>query len=301
MSVSDPRNSLSLRARREGFLVGAVVGSALAASTTDCSDLTAIRERLTPGGRPRTFGPLPGQRRAATALADGLLEELLAGGVDLHRLSHRWVEWWRSDGSAADPILAAALDHLRDFDAPIGHLGIAGTAPIAAALPSALASASPRAMIGGAFHVARLLDPSEEAGLAAAAVVVAAACLLDGRRDVVPDVLSMLLANDAPESMLAAVRDVPRLPGQAPAVPRKGGPPTAALAWLLWLVAYQSRSAEALTMMVLAGGVEPSVGAALGALLGARDGIADWPAEWLDGVGEEVTLRSALAKQLSGE
>jgi hypothetical protein len=156
-------------------------------------------------------------------------------------------------------------------------------------------------MIAGAFHVARLLDPSEEAGLAAVAVVVAAAGLLEGRRDVIPDVLSMLLANDAPAPMLAAVRDVPRFPGQAPNVPRRGGPPTAALSWLLWQVVYQPRGDEALTMMVLAGGVEPAVGAVLGALLGARDGIASWPAEWLAGAGEEVVLRSALAKQLSGE
>lgn len=156
-------------------------------------------------------------------------------------------------------------------------------------------------MIGGAFHVARLLDPSEEAGLAAVAVAVTAACLLEGRRDVVPDVLTMLLANDAPEAMLAAVREVPQRPGQVPAVPRRSASPTATLAWLLWLVAYQPHSAEALTMMVLAGGVEPSVGAALGALLGARDGLAEWPVEWLADAGEEVTLRSALAKQLSGE
>ena len=300
MSVSDSRNSLSVAARREGFLVGAVVGAALAASTAECTDLAAIREQLTPGGRPRSLGPRPGQRRAATALADGLLEELLAGGVDLHRLSHRWVAWWRSDRDDSDPLLAAALDHLRDFDAPISHLGIAGTSPIAAALPAALASATPRSMIAGTFHVARLLDPSEEAGLAAAAVVVAAACLLDGRRDVVPDVLSMLLANNAPVEMLVAVREVPRNPGCAPAVPRQGASPTATLAWLLWLVVYQPRSAEALTMMVLAGGVAPPVGAALGALLGARDGIAEWPAEWLAGAGEEVVFRSALARQLEG-
>ncbi len=301
MSVSDSRNSLSPGSRRVGFLVGAVIGAALAASTSDCHDLAAIRERLAPGGQPRPSGPRPGQRRAATALADGLLEELLAGGVDLHRLSHRWVEWWRADGSDADPLLAAALNHLRDFDAPIGQLGMAGTAPIAAALPSALASASPQSMIAGAFHVARLLDPSEEAGLAAVAVVVAAASLLEGRRDVVPDALTILLANDAPAVMVAAVRDVPRNPGQVPAVPRGGAPPTTALAWLLWMVAYQPRGAEALTLMVLAGGVSPTVGAALGALLGARDGIADWPAEWLTGAGEEVVLRSALARQLSGE
>ncbi len=84
MSVPTSRDpTLRPAERREGFLVGAVVGSALAASTAACTDLVAIRERLTPGGRPRSLGSPAGQRRAATALADGLLEELLAGGVDL--------------------------------------------------------------------------------------------------------------------------------------------------------------------------------------------------------------------------
>ena len=298
--MAKPRTSLSPGERREGFLIGAVVGSALAASTADCEGLTAIRERLGPAGQPCPLALPAGQRRAATALADSLLEELLAGGVDLHRLSHRWVDWWRMADDDVDPLLAAALNHLRDFDAPINHVGIPGTAAIAASMPAAMASASPRAMIAGAFHVARLLDATEEAGLAAVAAVVAAAGLLEGRRDVVPDVLAMLLANDAPEAMVAAVRGIPRNPAQAPAVPRRGASPTAALAWLLWLVAYQPRSTEALTMMVLAGGVAADIGAAVGALLGARDGIAEWPSGWLAGAGEEVALRSALARRLSG-
>jgi ADP-ribosylglycohydrolase len=301
MSVLDSRNSLSPLARREGFLVGAVVGAALAASTAGCTDLVTIRDCLTPAGEPRPFGAPPGQRRAATALADGLLEELLAGGVDLHRLAHRWVDWWRSDGFDADPLLATALDHLRDFDTPIARLESPGSAPMAATLPAAMASASPHSMIAGSFHVVRMLDPSEEAGLAAAAVVVAAAGLLDGRRDVVPDVLAMLLANDAPEAMLTAIRDVPRKPGQHPVIPRAGASPTVVLAWLLWLIEYQPQSVDALTMMVLAGGVGSSTGATLGALLGARDGVAQWPAAWLLGAGEAVALRTALARQLSGE
>ena len=301
MSVPDSRNSLSAGQRREGFLVGAVVGAALAASTADCLDLAAIRDRLTPSGQPQPIGALPGQRRAATALADGLLEELLAGGVDLHRLAQRWVVWWRTDGCDADSLLAAALDHLRDFDAPIAHLGFPGTAPIAATLPAAMASASPRAMIAGAFHVARLLDPSEEAGLAAVAVVVTAAGLLEGRRDVVPDVLSMLTANDAPEAMLTAVRDVSRRPERSRSSRER--PPHRLRRWpgcSGWSM-YQPQSTDALTMMVLAGGVGSNTGAALGALLGARDGLAQWPEEWLAAAGEEVTLRSALARQLSGE
>lgn len=300
--MSAPANSPALdpAIRRRGFLLGAVVGSALAASTADCTELSRIRERLTPAGQPKPLAPPPGRRRAATALADGLLEELLAGGVDLHRLAHRWGEWWQQDGCEADALLAASLDHLREYDAPIDRLPSAGVAPMAAALPAALASASPRAMIAGAIHVARLLDPAEEAGLVAVAVVVAAAALLEGRRDVTPDVLSLLRANDVPEAMLEAVRAVPRNPRVPPAVPRGDATATDTLAWLLWMVEYQPRSVEALGMMVLAGGISPSVGAALGALLGARDGVESWPAEWLAESGEEVTLRSALARQLGG-
>ncbi len=285
--------------RLDGFLVGAVIGASLAASTAAHIDLSAIRDQLAPTGRPRPLAPPPGRRRAATALADALLEELLAGGVDLHRLSHRWCDWWREDGCDTDMLLAQALEHLRDFDAPVAQLPVPGAAVLSVVLPAALASASPRAMVAGAFHVARLLDPSEESGLAAVAIVVASAALLEGRRDVIPEVLAFMRANNAPEPMQEAVRDLPRHARRVPPVPRGQATAIEALCWLLWMVEYQPRAVEALTMMVLAGGVAPALGAVLGAMLGARDGRAEWPAEWIDGAGEEVALRAALARRVA--
>lgn len=285
--------------RREGFLVGAVLGASLAAGTVDVTDPQAIRDRLGADGLPPAVALLPGHRRAATALADALLEQLVAGGVDLRRLAGRWGEWQQLDGLDADPLLTLALDHLRQFDAPIDRLPAAGIAPIAAALPAALAGASPQAMIAGAFHVARLIDPSEESALAAVAVVVAAARLLEGSRDFLPDVIAVLRANGAAADLLEAVRTIPHDPRTAPPLPRGVTPaPAASVTWLLWTVNHRPRGLDALAAMAIAGGVSPIIGAALGALLGARDGITVWPAAWLAAGGDEVTLRAVLARRL---
>ena len=186
-------------ARREGFLVGAVVGAALVAP---------------PGGR----------RQAATVLADGLLIELTGGGVDLRRLAGRWCDWERDEGPAVDPLLAMALDHLRKFDAPAADLPSGSILAVAAALPAALASASPRAMIAGSFHVARMLDPHETTALAAMATVLAASALLEGRRDFVPDVVSALRANEASAGLLEAIRTIPRDPRSPPPFPSGENP-----------------------------------------------------------------------------
>lgn len=299
MTTQRPRPDPTLADRREGFLVGAVIGAALAASTADVTDPQAIRARLGAEGVPVALAPPAGCRRAATALADALLEQLATGGVDLHRLAGRWVEWWAEDGSDADPLLALALDQLRDFDAPIAMLPAAGVAAIAAVLPSALAAASPQSMIAGAFHVSRLIDPSEEAALAAVAVVVAASRFLEGSRDFLPDVIAVLRANDAPAELLEAVRTIPRDPRAAPPLPRGAMPsPTASVTWLLWTAHHRPRGLDALAAMAMAGGVSPSLGAALGGLLGARDGVTGWPAAWLAAGGAEVTLRAALARRL---
>jgi ADP-ribosylglycohydrolase len=277
MQPLDRLSPLDPGARREGFLVGAIVGAMLTASA-----------------------PPPGRRRAATALADALLVELTGGGVDLRRLARRWIDWQREDGLDCDPLLAMALSHLRDFDAPIPELPAGSVAPLAAVLPAALASASPRAMIAGSFHVARMLDPSERTALAAMAVVLAAAALLEGRRDFVPDVVAALRANDASADLLEAIRTIPRDPRSEPPPPRGDNPdPVIAATWLLWVAHHRSRGADLLRDVSLVGGLSPTVGAALGALLGARDGIEGWPREWIDGAGEEVALRRSLAEQLS--
>ncbi len=262
-------------ARREGFLVGAVVGAAL-------------------------VGPVAGCRHAATALGDALLIELTSGGVDLRRLAGRWTDWQRDEGGAADPLLAMALDHLRDFDAPVAALPSGSILAVAAALPAALASASPRAMIAGSFHVARMLDPHDTTALAAMATVLAASALLEGRRDFVPDVVAALRANDASAGLLEAIRTIPRDPGTPPALPSGEHPdPVAAVTWLLWQVYHRPRGFDVLHDLAHHGAISPAIGAIAGALFGARDGMASWPEAWFTAAGEDLVLRRALARRMA--
>lgn len=287
--------------RQQGFLVGAVVGAGLAATTAASVDPVAVRALLI-NGEVVPLAPPPGRRRAAVALADELLAELAGGGVDLHRLAGRWVAWARQDGFEADPRLVAALDHLRDFDAPTPTLPSGSMAAVAAALPAALAGGSPRAMVAGAFHVARMLDPADATALATVAIVVAGSVFLEGRRDFVADVVAALRANDAPPDLLDAMRTIPRDPGSPPAIPRGDTPdPVAAVTWCLWMAYHRARGVEVLRDMALAGGVAPTMGAVAGALFGARDGVESWPGIWLSGAGEDVASRSRLAKRLNNQ
>lgn len=266
----------ALERRRRGFLVGAAVGAALAG------------------------GPAPaGRRRAAIALSDSLLEELLSGGVDLQRLAGKWVTWWRDDGLDADPALEAALSHLADFDAPAEVLPTRGPSAIAAALPAALTAASPQNMVSGAFHTARMLDPDPASGLATVAVVLAAARFLEGGRDFVAEVLGLLRSNDAPRELYDGFAAIARDP-RASAVIRRGPSPTAVetALWALRIAEHRPRSAEALQSELTGREISPTAGAILGALLGARDGIDDWPKEWITAAGEDATLRLALAERI---
>lgn len=285
--------------RREGFLVGAVVGAAVAAATAGCPDTAAVSAAMA-NGEVAPLAPPAGRRRAAIALADELLVELTGGGVDLHRLARRWVDWGRHDGFEADALLLAGLDHLREFDAPATALPSGSVTAVAAALPAALTSGSPRGMVTGAFHLARMLDPAETTALATVAVVIAAASFLEGRRDFIADVIAALRANDAPEAVLDAMRRIPQDPRTPPMIPRGDTPdPVVAATWLLWTAHHRPRGVDALRELALSGHVAPTVGAVAGALFGARDGVGSWPAVWLDGAGGDVVLRSALARRLS--
>lgn len=291
----------SLDARREGFLAGAPIGAALAARTFGLVEAGAIRATLSPAGDVAPLAPDPGHRHAATALADGLLEELVSGGVDLRRLADRWVTWWEADGTGADDALAEGLAHLKEYQAPALSLPVHGPAPLTAVLPAALTAASPKTMLAGTFHTARLLDPSESTSLAAVALVVAASRLLQGFRDFIPDVLSVLRLNDAPPELFAQFAAIPRDVRTPPPLPRGALPaPDLVAVWVLWQVHHRPRAEEVLRRAVLAGDVSPHVGALLGALLGARDGLASWPPHWREGAGEDVPLRLALAGRLGG-
>ena len=291
--------SLAPDERRVGFLVGAAVGAALAARTAGAIDAPAVRAALADGVVP--LAPPAGRRRAAVALADGLLEELLGGGVDLQRLSHRWVAWWREDGLDADAGLVEALAHLASFDAPLGEQGRSTAAALAATLPAALAVGSPRTMVAGTFHTARLLDPTPEGGLMAVAVVLAAGNFLQGRRDFIADVLGMLRANEAPEALFGRVQAIARDPRRAPPPPRAGQADAIEVGcWALWHAHHRPRAIEVLEAMATTGGISPDAGAVLGGLLGARDGIATWPAAWIEGTGEDAVLRQAAALRAGG-
>ncbi len=297
MTTPPANDPIGLSARLEGFLLGAVIGGGLAARTATCHDVDAVRRAL--AGTDDPLPPGPGSRRAGTALADALLEELLDGGVDLRRLAGRWIAWWEEDGEDTPPSLAAALGHLREFDAPIGPPAQPTLIAMAAALPAALTHTNPQAMVAGAFHVAALLDPTEEGALAAVAVVIAASQFLLGRRDFLPEVIACLRANRAPAAMIETIGAIPRDPRTSPPPPRgEEAAPGAALAWLLWTAHHRPRSAKALRQMQAVGGVSPVVGTVLGALLGARDGLATWPGSWGDAAGDEIALRRALAQQL---
>jgi len=287
--------------RREGFLVGSVVGAALAARTASTRDPASIRAQLVQG-EVMPLAPPAGRQRAAIALADELLAELTGGGVDLHRLAGRWIAWAERDGFEADPLLTAALDHLREFDAPPTTLPAGSVAALAAAFPAALAGGSPRAMVAGAYHVARMLDPAGTTALATVAVVVAAATLLEGRRDFVADVVAALRANDAPEPVLDAMRTLPRDPRTAPPLPEGPTPdPLAAVTWLLWTGYHRPRGVDVMREMALVGGVAPTVGALAGAMFGAREGIESWPDAWIDGAGEDVERRKTIARRLDNQ
>lgn len=302
--MPDPatRPGPSPEARLIGFLVGAPIGAALAARTADLTDPDAIRTAVDGETGVIPLAPPVGRRHAATALSDGLLEELVSGGVDLRRLAGRWVEWYADDGLGADPALIEGLVHLREFEAPPTAVSVHGPAPLAAVLPAALTARVPRTMLAGTSHTARLLDPDEATGLATVAVVVAASRLLQGSRDFMPDVLSVLRVNEAPSALLDRFLAIPREPRSAPPVPRGLLPsPVQVAVWALWLAHHRARSAEVLEAMVLGGGISPTVGAVVGSLLGARDGLGSWPAGWRTGAGEAVLLRTALATRLGSQ
>lgn len=284
--------------RLEGFLVGAVIGASLAAVTVDATDADEVRALMGPDA-PVPKHPPAGRRRAPVALGDALIEELVSGGVDLHRLAQRWIAWCEADGLDAEPALVEALQHMGSFDAPRPTGGAPCVAAMAAALPAALTATDPRAMIGGAFHVARLLDPDEATALAAVAAVVSASRLLAGHRDFIPDALAVLRANEAPDDVVEAVARIPRDPRNPPQRPDRDATPLSAISWILWIVHHRPRGARALEEMVLAGGVPVSIGSVLGALIGARDGLGNWPKAWIESAGEDAVLRRRLASRLA--
>lgn len=225
------------------------------------------------------------------ALAACLAEELAQPEVDLRRLAEAWITWWRRDGRGLGSRTQDALEHLARHDAPAppGPPG-ADAGPMVRCLPIALAAATqPRNLVSGTWHTVMLTHPDQVTAWCAVAVNVALAQLLQGRRDVLADVVEALVANGAAAPILSAVRRIPfvtlgELDGE-------GLPAVECAEVALWMAHREPRVDRAFATLA---GRSPDQGGASGALLGAREGEAGLPA---DAVPEAARLRG-LARRL---
>jgi ADP-ribosyl-[dinitrogen reductase] hydrolase len=183
---------------------------------------------------------------------------------------------------------------------PADSGGRATNGSLARCIPIALATlATPKNLVSGSWHVARLLHPDERCAWGAVAVNVAASRLLGGYRDFVPEVIDVLRANEAPAELVEAVRSVP--------FRRKDGLPVMAdpgyvvhtVEIALWFAYHEPLLERGLTWLVNAGGDTDTNAAVAGALMGARDGAGAIPAHWRAAVARAEYLE-ALADALLG-
>jgi hypothetical protein len=209
-------------------------------------------------------GPVP------VALARILADALLEPSLDLGRMVGRWTALL--DGPVADSAeLGPALRYLRDRGAPPLADEPAAARDLAAhVVPIALLThAQPANLLSGTWHVAAITHPGDDAAWSAVALNVAMARLLQGFRDVVPDVIEALRENAAPAALLERVRRLPltRQDDLDPASPLA----VPALETTLWLAAREPIAERGLAWLAERGATT-GVLAAAGALFGARHG-----------------------------
>ncbi len=198
-------------------------------------------------------------------LAGVLLDELSGDALDLGRVIGRWVAL--ADRPFDCPVVARSLGELNRTGAPPAE---GSFEPGLGATLVTLAGAvrlfqTPRNLVSGVYHLARLLDPHPIGTFTAVAAAVAAGRLLEGYRDFVPAVLDVLLANQAPEPLIAAVRRAPvwvRSPALA-------GAPETELGTVFWALHHFGQAPEVLDALAPAGPLGRTIGRAL---LGARLG-----------------------------
>ena len=293
------RPSLTLTDRARGLLLGLGSGHALGLT---------IENQALPQGTLGSPSRVPGNlARLDTAdspwgdhvaLAALLSEELVQPEIDLSRLVEHWIAWWRRDGRGLDSYTADALEHFAQHDAPAGpRPGGGGAGPLARTLPIALAMfRSPRNLVSGTYHTVLLTHPDSETAWAAVSVNVAVSQFMHGRRDVLPDVVDVLQANDASPDLLALVRRIPFIGRDELAT--SGHSPAVACAELALWCAHHETSLESGVAWVAAHGRDPAATAAVvGGVLGAREGEDAIPAQWIDAVAGVEALRG-LAKRL---
>lgn len=233
------------------------------------------------------------------ALAGLLAEELAEPQVDLHRLAHRWLEWWRHDGEGLGPATADALAFLAAHDAPPpAAAAFPDPAPLARCLPLGLALAhAPRNLVSGTYHTVMLTHPDPVVAWSAVAVNVAAARFARGRRDFVADVIEVLSANDAPPDLIATARRIPLMRREDLRWSLMDPPDAVAAAELaLWHADHEPVLERAVDRIVR-GTMAPVAAPLVAGLLGVRDGDAAVPAAWVARLADPDRRRQ-VAKRL---
>ncbi|HEU4647475.1 MAG TPA: ADP-ribosylglycohydrolase family protein [Gemmatimonadales bacterium] len=253
--------------------------------------------------KPRAHGLLLGLAAAGVpvdvALAEILGEEILAPHLDLERVAHRWAARGATD-PGLDRWSRGALAHIAQHGTPpLQTDGTAGDGPLAFCLPVAIAARStPRNLVSGSFHIALLTHPEPRSAWATVGINVAAAWLLLGKRDVLPDVLEVLHANDAPAELIAALRRVPFLRREELPAPDGSAVTTATLA--LWLAHHEPLPARGMEWIAARLGIGTRPAGVAAALLAARHGETPMPAGVAAGIEESGRLKE-LAGRLTGE
>lgn len=276
---------LSLSDRARGALLGLAAGNALGLPAEPLGTAAAIAQRW-PDGLAEV---LRQDTRTSpydddVALAVIMAEELVQPDVDLRRLAHRWVAWARDDGRGLGDWTRTALAHVATHDSPPSASGGRATnGAVSRCLPVALRTfGSARNLVSGTLHTAALTHPDPRCVWSAVAVNVAAASLLRGRRDFVPEVIEALRTNDADASVLAAVRQVPMLRREELVV--EGDAAHEAVTCMtvaLWYAHHEPLLERGLVAIVNAGGDTDTNAAVAGGLMGARDGARAIPGRWL--------------------
>lgn len=202
-------------------------------------------------------------------------EELLVPDPDLAVLAQRWSEAARDD-AALDDGSRAGFGHLREHGSPrlVRLPGERPTLPLHLLPVALVAFENPRTLTGLTWHLAALTHPDPESTWGAVAINVAAARLLQGHRDFVPDVIEALRNNDAPVLLLETVRRLPLLRREN--LDALAGTESAAIGATcaaLWAAHTESRTVAALEWLERLPAPLMSAAAAGAGLLGARDGL----------------------------
>lgn len=217
----------------------------------------------------RGIGPSGAAARLAFNRVLG--EELLVADPDLGRLTQRWAAM-AGDDAPLDAGARAGFAHLREHGSPRVAGGTERPALPLHLLPVALLTfENPRNVTALTWHLAALTHPDPASTWGAVAVNVAAARLLQGHRDFVPDVIEALRNNEAPPLLLETVRRLPLLRREnIDAVAGTESPAVGATCAALWAAHTEPRTAAAVEWLEQ---LPPSAAAAGAGLLGARDGI----------------------------